>query len=200
MSDLPLEERAWDLAKRNAKAIYNSPSFMLGSTSLLAAVGSLFAYLSWGGDPGKVLLGSLATGLGANLFCFASVLGFQVAVAPYRQRDDLRRSWRKSDRMSSDEIASRASGFARRGEDLLQACKGSGGYTRRQEAEIEEWTVAASDFLAQLEGRWAVEFSRASRGTGPMVAKLERRIEVLDALVETSAGESPVDAPHGAPA
>lgn len=187
------EERAWNLATREAKAVYASPSFMLGSASLLVMVGALFAYVSWGDEPGRIALGSIATGLGANLICFASVLAFHVLAAPYRQRDELRRALRAGERISNGEIAARASGFSRQGEDLLQTLKAGGGYTREQEKEVEEWTTRVSDFLAPLEGRWAIEFSQASRKAGAMATKLERRIEALDALVEALAGRPSAD-------
>jgi hypothetical protein len=184
-----LEERAWDQAKRNANAVYTSASFVLGSSCLLVVIAALFAYFSWGQEPGRIALGSMATGIGTALFCFGAVLGFQVVVTPFRQRDELRRLVRGSDRVGRSEIVARASGFARQGDDLLHACKASGTYTRQQADEVEQWTTAVTAFLSPLEGPWAVEFNRASRGQGAIAAKLEGRVEILDSMVEEMGSE-----------
>ncbi len=200
MSGLDLEESAWHLAKANAGGVLASASFNLATGSASAMTAAIVGWLSYGGEALKVGLLSAAAGIGVYLLCFSAVIVFQWVAAPVRQRNELRRAFRNGDRLGSGEIAARISDYRRRGEDLLQGCKASGGYTAGQEEEVGRWTGEVAVFLASCfpDGRAAIDFSRASQGTMPLVGRLENRIAALDGLVE-SLVPRPVVASSSAP-
>jgi hypothetical protein len=190
MSERSWDQSAWRLAKTNAIGVYTSAPFNLATGMASVVVAASVALLSYGDKPLKVGLLAVAAGLGLYLLCYASVLAFQLAVAPIRQRDELRHLMHSGEQPSPAEVAAQVSDLARRGEDLLQGGRSGGGLTAHQRDEVEQWTSEVARFLSRhCAGAAPIEFSQASRGTAPLLGKLEDRLEILDRLVESLMGQ-----------
>lgn len=180
MAHPDLHESAWHRAKRDAASVYRSAPFALG----LALLGLLAAAVAGLENPAssdaetRVLL-PLGFGVGALTVGSVAVLVFEVAAAPLRQRDELRRAWVSPDPIDP-ELAAR--NLRRRGRDLL-AGLGTPGFTLDGDA-VETWTAEVVELLgAHGDREQAEHFLDASAGERGLVSALESRLAALDEIV-----------------
>jgi hypothetical protein len=178
-----LDESAWELAKNNTAGVYKSAAFSIATAGVSVLAGAGAAGLSSDRSAEEVVAISIVIGLAGIFVCLAAVLVFQVAVAPLRQRNELRQTWDGVGLLGSDGIAVRLTDFAREGDDLLSHCK-AGGYTSQDKSAVDNWTKEVVAFLSeQCDADLAKKFTLASRGTAPLVGRLEKRINALDEIV-----------------
>lgn len=190
MASPDLFESAWMRAKRECAAVYRSPSFALTIVVLgllAAAIAGLEA--PGDGDTERRVLLPLAIGLVAAALGHAAVLAFELSVAPYRQRDELRKAWPISD---SVDPAVALLDLRRRGRDLL-AGLGSRDFSLDGDA-VEGWTLEVGQLLGTGETREQLKrFLNASNDKRGPVPALQSRLAALDQIIQGQEELNPDD-------
>ncbi|MGC1853394.1 MAG: hypothetical protein WA687_13240 [Solirubrobacterales bacterium] len=182
MAKPDLSESAWWRAKREAIRAYRSATFALSMT-VLSLLTAALAGLNTpdNADTRTELLMPLAFGLAALVVGCLLVLAFEVAAAPLRQRNELRRTWVSLDPLDPDlELKD----LRRRGRDML-AELGTPNFSLDGDA-AETWTLEVVEFLGTHGDREQAElFLDVSDGKRGPVPALESRLAALDGIVES---------------
>ena len=187
MADPNLTESAGQRAKVDAAGVYQSTAFQLGGALVTAIFGAL-ALIAQEGQPTttQVAVPILAAAV-AILLSVVVVFACQLAAAPVRQRNELRRAWNRPAepvRPINIELTLRnerrkASGFYR--------VRGDGMVTRTKEDEqgAEEWTNRIVDLLTEHVGPDAArEFIEAPRRADKFKARLDAQTKALDQIID----------------
>jgi len=178
-----LDESAWKRAKDDAAGVYRSAAFSISTAGVSVLGGAVAAWLSFDQRAGEVAVISVVVGLTCIFCCLSAVLVFEAAATPLRQRNELRQAWSSASTLADGQVMVRLADFAREGDDLLCNCK-AGGYTFQDESAVDSWTKEVVTFLAeQCDADLGKKFTLASRGTGPLVGRLEKRIDALDEII-----------------
>jgi|SRR5215211_491587 len=173
MSRPIFKESAWELAKANSAAVYQSSQFNSATTGVSVLAGATAVLLTFGGDAAEVVAASVIAGLGAIMGCLASVLFFQAVAAPLRQRNELRRLLSSSDQLEDPEVLVALTDFSRRADDLLSECRAVD-FTARHEDALETWTREVVEFFGRNRQPGSAQaFALASKGSGSFLDRLE---------------------------
>lgn len=186
MSLPDLDESAWELAKANTAGVYGSGAFGIATTVVSVLTGAIAAWASSGGEPEEGIVVGVIAGLGGLLVCLLTVLLFEIGAAPLRQRNELRQAFESQDQLDDSQVLISLIDFLRRGEDHLSECRVRD-FTTGDEAKLEDWTREVVDFLGRhCEERPARDFALASRGSSTFLARLEKRLAALGAIVASA--------------
>jgi regulator of RNase E activity RraB len=186
VTDPNLSESTWQRAKRDAEGVYKSPSFWVVVTIVgLLAVG--FSVLATAGesDTTNHVVVPILSGVIALAIVFLIVLMAQVAAAPVRQRNDLRRNWSHSEPVQQINVGLTLSDFRRRGDDLLKSFRH--GFDSEDEEAMEQWTADAIQFLSlHCDTALARKFIDASQAETKFLDKLEARLTALGTIIDAA--------------
>jgi hypothetical protein len=186
MTDPVLTESAWSRAKADTSAAYKSAEFNI-SLALLAVLAGGAAVVMTDGreDTATRTAGPILAGVAAIVLALIAVLAFQVAMTPFRQRDELRKRWSSSAPPSSHVVELKLRNLRRKGEDLLRALKAGSLGTNGQKA-VETWTEETFAFMSEhCDPALATQFIDASRGTTPFIPSVAKRLHALDRVIES---------------
>jgi len=188
----PLKESAWDRAKADAEGVYRTPWFGLAVAIVeLLAIPTAVLFTA-GGDTSTAtqIAVPILSGAVALVIVFLSVLVIQLAVAPVRQRNELRREWPSPLRRTplSAEIALR--NLVRTGDDMADSMSQGMGYTTDDEEAAQNWTNEVVQALSEGEAEAAArDFIAASEGVPGAPRKLRARVKKLREIAEGMAND-----------
>ena len=93
MEEYPLNQSSWSRAKQNTISVQKTARFMWGGEGVLAVAGGtwLAQIAPVGASTLEIVLRSVIGGLGGLVIAIVLIWGFNLFLAPYKQRNEARR-------------------------------------------------------------------------------------------------------------
>lgn len=185
MADPDLNESAWQRAKHDAERIYKTTTFgvALAIMELLAIPAAVLATVGQGDTATQVTVPILSGALALAL-AFIFVLVVQLAAAPVRQRDELRRAW-KTPEIETVNVDLTLRNTHRRGNELAQHLEARDGVARGHREEIDAWVEEVVALLAaHLPDNAGQQFIAAGQDQKGPVRRLRLRVNALQQIID----------------
>lgn len=182
-----LDESAWSRALTATGRVYGSSTFQIGLSIVFLLASGIALIFTADSDASTVKKAAVTVvvGLVALVLVLIGAFLFELAAAPLRQRNQLRRAWPTEPirKPVDSELAVRE--FARRGEDREKKITDfSGGYTSDDLEWTERWTAEIVQFLSEHVASETAFFISASKDAGNVHAQLGSRVQALEEIAE----------------
>lgn len=192
MAELDLNESAWQRAKRDAEGIYRTTTFgvALAIMELLAVPVAVLATVNHHDTATQVTVPILSGALALAL-AFGVILVVQLAIAPVRQRDELRRNWVQSEPVKPVNIELTLRNERRKANGFYSVHNGAMVTTTEDQKGAEEWTNRVVDLLSEyVDADAAREFIEAPKNLTGLRRQLQAQTRVLDQIIERISSKS----------
>jgi len=186
MDSHDLSESAWKRASAESARIYPTIGFGVAASLATIIFGAVAAVAAAGEDTTTQVAYPIIGGALALALTFGVLFAIQLAVAPVRQRNELRAAWKAPPEVQTVNVPLSLRDLRRKGIELLHRYKGMG-IGRAEELEFEEWADGVVAFAAQnLSESEAKDFIQAGETEASALMRLNSRIEALQSLISNA--------------